>query len=513
MPRFSLTTRAAGVLLHPTSLPGRNGCGDLGPAARAFVDFLAAAGQRWWQMLPINPIGGGNAPYDSPSAFAGNPLLVSLEDLVDQGLLRARDARPGKALPAGRVNFPATIAHRDRALRAAHRGFDHDAGPRQRRAFETWCAAEADWLDPFALFMAIRRSRRNRSWQQWPRDLAAGKPRALQAVRTDLAGEFDYIRFTQWLFDRHWAALRKYAAARGVGLIGDVPIFVSLDSADVWAHRNLFQLDARGRPTVVSGCPPDSFSKDGQLWGHPLFRWSAHARTGFRWWIDRIGAVARRFDATRIDHFIGFHNCWAVPGRARTARNGKWTPSPGRELFKALRKALGRRLEIVAEDLGAMTDGVRALRDGNGFPGMRIMQNGFHGYGHYDEPHRWPPHCVAYTGTHDNDTTAGWFAALPKRGSRNRGPDGLLTRTRLLRYTAGRERTVVWDMIRWLYGSPANTVIVPLQDVLGLGSEARMNVPGTPRGNWEWRYPARALRATHADRLAELSATYERTAG
>lgn len=510
--RFALSQRRAGVLLHPTSLAGGGACGQLGAAAREFVDFLAHAGQNWWQILPLGPLGPGNSPYSTTSAFAGNPLLIDARDLVVEGLLSRADLpKPRRASP--RARFADAARDSERLLRRAFEA----SGAARSAEFDEFALREAIWLSDFALFSAIRTVHGGRPWLKWPAPLRDAQPAAIESFRAAHAREIAYQAFVQFLFDRQWRALCKYAHERGVGLLGDIPIFVVHDSADVWAQRDLFELDAAGRPTVVSGCPPDNFSATGQLWGHPHYRWPAHAASGFAWWTARFAAALRQCDAVRIDHFIGFHRAWHVPGRARTALHGRYVAAPGRALLEAVTRELGR-IEVVAEDLGAVTPEVRALAAAFGFPGMRILQNGFGEQARYDQPHNYPAGSVAYTGTHDNDTIRGWFLNASGRpdgsgGARRRaerGSDGLTVAERALRYVNGAARSIHWDMLRALYQSPANLVVVPLQDALGLDNRARMNVPGTAEGNWGWRLRGGELTAEVARRLRDLAETYER---
>ncbi|MDE2490669.1 MAG: 4-alpha-glucanotransferase, partial [Elusimicrobia bacterium] len=386
----TLARRASGVLLHPTSLAGPRG-GDLGPAAREFVDFLADCGQSWWQVLPVCPPDHGGSPYNSASAFAGSPALISLDALAGEGLLKRAELGQPK----------------ERALRAAFAQFSRRAAREEREDLESFRVREAAWLVDHALFTALKEAQGRRSWLDWDEPLRRRDPDALSAAAGLLAEELRYREFEQWLFSRQWRAVRRHAAARGVGLIGDAPIYVSHDSADCWAHQDLFFLDGSGRPTVVAGVPPDYFSKTGQLWGNPLYRWDRHADTGFAWWVARLKACAERFDAVRLDHFIGFRNYWEVRADARDAVDGRWVRAPGDELFETVRREVPR-LEIVAEDLGSITPEVVALRDKFSFPGMKIAQFSFGG-GEKDWPARWPENCVGYTGTHDNDTARGWF--------------------------------------------------------------------------------------------------------
>lgn len=505
---FRFDRRAAGILLHPTSLPGPHGCGDLGPEAHRFVDFLAAARQRWWQVLPVGPIGPAGSPYSSRSARAGNPLLVSLEQLAREGLLQPDETTVARPLCPTAVHYPAVTRYRLARLRIAFERFRARRGLRSA-AFERFCTQQAAWLDDYALFCALARVQRTDDWTRWPAALRTRRPAALRAAAGQLADELDFHRFVQFQFDRQWLRLRQACHARGVGLIGDLPIFVVHASVDVWTHPQLFQLDRAGRPTVVSGVPPDYFSRTGQLWGHPLYRWEAHRRDGFAWWIERLRAALRWFDAVRIDHFLGLNRCWAVPASHRTAVRGVWQPSPGYALLAAARQKLGS-LPLIAEDLGLLTPQAAALRDQFDLPGMRILQFAFGGDAdaRYHQPHNYPRRCVAYTGTHDNETFLGWF-----RNAQRAAPDShdrLNAAQRAMGYLNCDGREIHWAALRALYASHADLVVCPLQDVLGLDNRARMNTPATVRGNWRWRLPAATLRDEHAARLAELAWTYER---
>lgn len=502
---FRLDRRRAGVLLHPTSLPGPLGSGDLGRGARGLLDWLAAAGMGWWQMLPVVPVGPGNSPYSSTSAFAGSALLIDLEELAGMGLLTRAELKPPPGIHAERVRFPAVERFRVARLRTACKRFSGGADARSRGEFDRFRSANAAWLDDYALFRALARQYRTPAWCMWPRDVRRREQRALARAREQLAGEIEFHAFVQFCFQRQWSSLRAYAAERGIGLMGDVPIFVAGASSDVWANQKLFRLDASGRAKVVSGCPPDSFSATGQLWGHPLFDWHAHVRSGFRWWIDRFRRTLSLFDAVRIDHFLGFYQHWVVSGRAKTAEHGHYEKSPGRDLFRAVHAAL-RSPQIVAEDLGNVVQGAIDLRNALGYPGMRVLQNAFWDQARYDQPHNYPAHCVAYTGTHDNETALGWFKGLDQR----RGSDGLTTRGRALRYLNARPGEFGDAMIRALYASPARTIVLPMQDILGLDNRGRMNTPATPRGNWEWRMKPGAATARRARWLRALGETYER---
>lgn len=507
--RFALADRAAGILLHPTSLSGPHGSGDLGPAAYRFVDWLQAAGQTWWQMLPIGPPGPGNAPYSGQSALAGSPLLISLDRLVDDGLLERRDVRPAAGLRVERVNFGVVERYRLARLRRAFEAFVV-AGGLRRRDYAVYCARQAAWLDDDARFFALR-GQYPGPWTSWPAALRGRRASALRRVRDELRDEIEFQRFLQYEFDRQWAALRAYAHERRVGLIGDIPIFVAYDSADVWAHPELFDLDARGRARTVSGVPPDLFSRTGQRWGHPQYRWARHRATGFAWWLARFARAGELFDAVRIDHFLGFHRVWAVPGRAKTAVHGRWVRTPGRALFATLRRKFGRQ-EIIAEDLGVVTPQAVALREQHGFPGMRLLHFAFGNDegDRYNQPHTYPRNCVVYPGTHDNETTIGWFARLKREHGRRQRRGEMTPYERVLRYTGTDGREIHWDLIRLALMSPANTAIIPLQDVLGLDNRARMNTPATTRGNWQWRCAAGQLTARHAARLRALVDAYGR---
>jgi 4-alpha-glucanotransferase len=509
IPQFRLNQRASGLLLHVTSLPGGHGIGDLGPAAYRFVDFLAAAGQRWWQVLPTGPTGPGHAPYSATSAFAGNPLLLSLERLAAEGLLDTRDLTPAAESSPGRVNYAAVAEYKWPRLRQACDAFVQGGGLREP-AFVEFCDTQAHWLDDYALYAALRQVHQNRHWLCWKTGLRRRLAAALRAADRRWHNEVAAARFVQYQFDRQWQALKRYADQRGVGLIGDIPLFAAHDSSDVWSHRELFDLDRGGRPRTVSGVPPDYFSRTGQLWGHPHYRWSRHRATGFAWWLARFRRMFEQFDAVRLDHFLGFHRVWAVPGRAKTARRGRWVIVPGGELFAALRRELGP-LPIIAEDLGAMTPAASRLRVRLGFPGMRILQFAFGGGAGSPchRPYAYPRNCVVYPGTHDNETTVGWFERL-RRARRARAGAEPTEWQRVLRYVGTSGHEIHWDFIRLALASPANLAIIPVQDVLGLDNAARMNAPGTCAGNWDWRLTPGALARRHAQRLRQLAETYDR---
>jgi 4-alpha-glucanotransferase len=500
--------RASGILLHPTSLPGPFGIGDLGPAAHAFLDFLARAGQRWWQMLPVGPVGMGNSPYQSYSSYAGNPLLISPERLVDDGWLTEADWKDFPPLPHNHVDFDSATRAKDALLRRAFRRFEPE-----HLDFESFREEQADWLEDYALYMALKEVHEGAAWFSWAPDLVVRKPKALAAWRARLEESILYYEFVQFVFARQWRALRQASRERGISMIGDVPIFVALDSADVWARPDLFLLDAQGHPLFVAGVPPDYFSADGQLWGNPLYRWEAHEREGFAWWIARLKATTERVDLVRLDHFRGFQAYWEVPADAATAAHGRWALGPGTAFLEALRAGLGG-LPLIAEDLGEITPEVEVLRDRFDLPGMRVLQFAFAGNpgSEFHLPHRYINHCLAYTGTHDNDTAAGWFladrAAVTETTAQHR-----FEREFALRYLGTDGSEFHWDLIRVALGSIADTVIVPLQDVLGLDSRARMNTPGTPNGNWTWRFEAGQITTEIIERLADMTAVYSRWNG
>lgn len=499
----SLQDRAGGVLLHLTSLPGPYAIGDMGPAAYSLADFLAFSGQRWWQMLPITPIGAGNSPYHSFSSFAGNTLLLSPDLLAKEGWLEPGDLPSLRRTSGGKVDYESARDVKRRCLWRAFERFEASSKPAARRALELFCLREAAWLEDYALFSALRFYHRGKEWSQWETDLRARNPKILAAARRDFARDRRYHQFVQWQFVRQWEALRRYAAERGIGLIGDIPIFVSPNSADVWSHQELFNLRPDGALPVVAGVPPDCFSKTGQRWGNPHYRWEAHKRQGYRWWIGRLRQTFRYFQAARIDHFIGFVRYYEVPADAPTAERGRYRPGPGADFFKAVFRRMGP-VPLVAEDLGTVTPEVKALRDRFHLPGMKVLQFAFGKGPEAQEyrPHRYPRRAVVYTGTHDNDTTAGWFA-------RGRG-DAEKERAFARRYLPSDGREIHWDMIRAAWMSVADTAIAPMQDLLGLGSEARMNRPGVPEGNWEWRLRPDALTADLARRLREMTETYGR---
>jgi 4-alpha-glucanotransferase len=506
---LNLTNRASGILLHPTSLPGRFGIGDLGPEAYRFVDFLEAAGQSAWQVLPLGPTGYGDSPYQCFSAFAGNPLLVSPERLVDDGLLAENDLADIAGATGDRVDFGSVIHSKGRLLNEAFNRFKL-AEPNLRLEFDEFSARHAAWLEDYALFRAIKAAHGGAAWLEWDSPLSLREPAIIATARAELSGKIEAEKFYQWLFFRQWLALKSYANERGIRIVGDAPIFVSLDSVEVWTRPDQFKLDENRRPTVVAGVPPDYFSATGQLWGNPIYEWSRMRKTGFAWWVERLRATLELVDVVRVDHFRGFCACWEVPAGDETAERGHWVPVPGREILMTLKTVLGQ-LPIIAEDLGVITPDVIKLRDDFGLPGMRILQFGFGGdAGNHDLPHNYIANCVAYTGTHDNDTTAGWFRSMTGKGSTRSARQIRRERAFCLKYLHSNGREIHWDFIRAVQASVANTAILPLQDVLGLDSSARMNLPASDRGNWNWRAPAGALTEDLSVRLRGLAEVYGR---
>jgi 4-alpha-glucanotransferase len=497
-----LDRRRSGILLHPTSLPGPHGSGDFGPAAFHFADWLVAAGQSVWQVLPLNPIGPGNSPYASVSAFAGSPLLVALEPLVAKGWLAPLGSSETARFDARRIDFATVPGWRMAKLRAAAEGFFSRAEAADRDAFAAYCSAQAHWLDDYALFMAIDESTRAAAgfapWPRWDPALARREPRALAAAHRSHARQVRFWRFAQWCFDEQWKAVRRYAREREVLILGDLPIFVAHHSADCWTRPDLYLLDERLEPAVVAGVPPDYFSTTGQRWGNPLYDWQAMRRDGYAWWIARIRRQLELADWLRLDHFRGFAGYWEIPAASTTAVDGRWVPGPGAELFEAIQRALGR-LPLIAEDLGVITPDVEALRNHFGLPGMRILQFAFGGDAeHLYLPHNYTVNTCAYTGTHDNDTFAGWWAAASPR---ERGFAAV--------YLNATDADAHWAAIRAVSQSVARLAIFQMQDVLGLSSAHRLNTPGTHEC-WTWRFRWDMVGPEAGRRLAQLSSAYGR---
>jgi 4-alpha-glucanotransferase len=490
------SARAAGVLLHPTSLPGPYGVGDFGDELLAFLDWAESAGLRIWQVLPLNPPGYGYSPYGCLSSYAGNPLLISPQRLVDAALLPPHAIESMPRFPAGRVDFEAAMPFKAELLRQSYAFFRDHASDEQRAALQAF-ERDNGWLPDWALFATLKEQNGGRAWAEWPAALAARDRDAVAQARKELGDEIRFHKYVQWLFFTQWAEVRRAADARGIEIMGDVPIYVACDSADVWANRHLFQLDEAGQPTVVAGVPPDYFSATGQRWGNPLYRWDLLRETRYRWWVSRFRAALRFADVIRIDHFRGFAAYWEIPANEPTAIHGRWMPGPGKSLFDAVRSALGD-LPLVAEDLGFITPEVHELRRSIGIPGMKILQFGFAQVNSPHLPHSYSRETVVYTGTHDNDTARGWFetasAAERDTAAAYLGLNG--------------DEDAAWALIRAAFTSVADTAIVPVQDILSLGSEARMNRPGDGNDNWSWRLREGALTKAHAEnvkRLAELS--------
>ena len=502
--------RASGILLHPTSLPGRFGIGDLGPAAHRFADFLRAAGQSLWQVLPLGPTGYGDSPYACYSAFAGNPLLISPERLFADGLLIREELDAIPAQPAESVDFASAHKIKDELLAQAFARYQRTTDTEFRSAFETFSEKNSSWLNDYALFRSLKTEHRGTPWHEWEGSLVRREASALTRARSKLHDQIEAHKFSQFLFFRQWFELKAYCNEHGISLIGDVPIFVAHDSADVWTNPEQFKLDRDGLPTVVAGVPPDYFSATGQFWGNPLYNWERMLADGFKWWIERVRASLQMVDIARIDHFRGFAACWEIPGGDKTAERGRWVEVPGRELFNAIRNALGE-LPIIAEDLGVITPDVEKLRDGFGFPGMRILQFAFSSdQKNIDLPHNYHHNVVAYTGTHDNDTTVGWFNSVAGAGSTRTAEQIAGEREFCLKYLHTEGREINWDFIRALMASVADTAILPLQDLLGLGTEARMNLPNSTQGNWIWRFTEESLADQDAQRLRDITETYGR---
>lgn len=489
-----LSKRTNGILLHPTSLPGPFGSGDLGQGAYQFVDWLKSAGQSYWQMLPLGEIGPGNSPYMSCSAFAGNMLLIDLVDLADQGWLTAADLVPSPDAKDSHVDYGDVIPFRMERLRRAATAF-FSKKSKLLADFEVFCQAESAWLNDYALFKTIEHRQSGCGWGHWPIDLAKRQHHALSKITITCDTDINFWKFCQWRYARQWESLKRYANDSGVYIVGDVPIFVAYQSADVWANQELFELDEAGLPTVVAGVPPDYFSETGQLWGNPLYSWDKHESTEYAWWVARLGHALKSFDIVRIDHFRGFSEYWEVPAAETTAMNGRWKPGPSSKLFSAFQTAFGDNLPIIAEDLGLITADVIKLRDDFALPGMRILQFAFgDGETNHFLPHHYVTNTVAYTGTHDNDTSLGWWHTLAPQ-----------EKEFALKYLNSDGQAIHIDMMKALSASAANTVIFPLQDVLGLSGEHRMNFPGIARGNWEWRFTPVMMDASHIEFLKSLT--------
>ncbi len=503
-------SRASGILLHPTSLPGRFGIGDLGAEAREFVDFLQAGKQTLWQVLPLGQTGYGDSPYQCFSAFAGNTLLISLPTLVDEKLLEPDELKRVPQFPVERVDFGGVLNFKNELLKKAFENFKRTTDTGLRGEFETFQQRHAEWLDDYALYRALKNANDGAAWNKWDSALVKRDTETLKRKAEELHDEMNAQKFYQFLFFRQWKSLRDYANERDIKIVGDIPIFVAFDSSDVWTQPEQFKLNADFTPRVVAGVPPDYFSKTGQLWGNPLYEWERMKADDFAWWTRRVRATLELVDIIRLDHFRGFAACWEVPGADETAERGRWTEAPGRELLTALKNALGD-LPILAEDLGVITPDVESLRDDFNLPGMRILQFAFGGdANNHDLPHNYIKNCVVYTGTHDNDTTIGWYESQAGAGSTRDENQIRREREFCLRYLNSDGREIHWDFIRAVLASVSDIAIVPLQDVLGLGGDARMNLPASTNGNWNWRYREEDLKDEHAKRLRELVEVYGR---
>ena len=491
--------RAAGIILHPTSLPGPYGIGDLGPQAHAWLEFVAKSGCKLWQILPLGPTGYGDSPYQCFSAFAGNPYLVSPEALAQDGLLSASDLNDLPDFPETHIDFGRVIPWKLSLLDQAFIHFERAANPAIQRDYTFFQEKHQDWLDDFALFMALKEAHGGASWSMWEPPLREGHPEALALARRELGEAIRLQVFRQFVFFRQWESLHDHASRLGIQIIGDIPIFVAHDSSDVWSHPELFYLNKNGSPSVVAGVPPDYFSPTGQRWGNPLYRWRVHRAGGYAWWLNRIRSTLDIVDIVRLDHFRGFAAYWEVPGNAKTAVKGRWVRGPGKNFFRVLQDSLGS-LPVIAEDLGMITPDVEELREHFNLPGMKIMQFSFAGNPNDPFlPHNYPKKCVVYTGTHDNDTARGWYERVPE-GERDF----------YRRYLDRSGDNVAWDLIRACWSSVAALALAPMQDFLNLGNEARMNYPGDPSGNWTWRMPADALNDELQQRIKELNTLYGR---
>jgi 4-alpha-glucanotransferase len=495
--------RASGIILHPSSLPGPYGIGDLGSEAYRWLKFLQKSGCSLWQILPLGPTGYGDSPYQCFSAFAGNFYLISPEMLLKDHLLTSEDLADLPSFPIGHVDFGWVIPWKTRILDRAYEHFAAPAQPALLAEYAVFRQAHAHWLDDFALFMALKETHDGLPWPRWEAPIRDRQPEALQEARREHAAAVERQAFRQFIFYRQWSTLRQHARSLGITIIGDAPIFVAHDSADVWANPDLFFLDPQGNPTVVAGVPPDYFSATGQLWGNPLYRWPVHKASGYAWWLARLQAVLSTVDIIRLDHFRGFAGYWEIPAGLPTAEKGRWVPGPGANFLQAVLDAFGA-LPLIAEDLGEITPDVVELRDRFNLPGMKILQFAFSSDA-TDKflPHNYTQNFVVYTGTHDNDTTLGWFRTVPGREVKN-----------ALRYlglsSRGAEGKFTQSMLRALWGSVAMFALAPLQDFLNLGAEARMNYPGRPSGNWSWRMPERALTPGLLHGLKDLNTTYGR---
>jgi 4-alpha-glucanotransferase len=498
--------RASGILLHITSLPGEFGIGDFGRMAYAVADFLAASKQGLWQILPLTPTGFGDSPYQSYSAFAGNTNMISPEKLLQEGLLSKDDLADTPEFNVDRVEFDAVIKFKTEILTKAFQNFKHSANSHQRIEFESFCSYARRWLNDYALFRALLKAHNDAAWNTWPKDLALRDEATLVVARKELHEEIEAQKFYQYLFFKQWFQLKAYCAEKRVKIVGDMPIFVAHNSSDVWANPELFKLKEDGSPQVVAGVPPDYFSEDGQLWGNPIYNWEAMRETNFQWWIERLRETFKLVDLVRIDHFRGFAAAWEVPAADKTARNGKWVEVPGRELFETLQKAFDE-LPVFAEDLGVITPDVEKLRDDFNLSGMKVLQFGLGGDASNTYlPHHYTRNTVVYTGTHDNDTVVGWYENLKE----SKADHAKRELNFCLKYLNSTGEEIHWDFTRAALSSVADTAIIQLQDLLGLDTNARMNLPATEEGNWNWRVRASMLTREVSERLREMTELYSR---
>ncbi|MEA3444621.1 MAG: 4-alpha-glucanotransferase [Bacteroidota bacterium] len=493
------TERNSGILLHPTSLPGKYGIGSLGTEAFRFIDFLASAGQKLWQILPLGPTGYGDSPYQCFSSVAGNPLLINLELLVEKGLLNADELNNAPVFSDIEIDYATVIQYKYEKLETAFINFGTKANQELKKDFADFCNQNAHWLNDYALFMALKGHHRQVSWYDWKQEYRQRNPQALITFSEKYEQQIGLMKFMQYLFFRQWADVKKYANDREIKIIGDIPIYISADSVETWTKPEIFLFDENKKPTLVAGVPPDYFSETGQLWGNPIYNWDYHKQSNFAWWKERIKANLELFDIVRIDHFRGFSEFWAVPVGQETAINGEWLPCPGYELFASLKEEFGE-LPIIAEDLGVITDDVVAMRENFGFPGMKILQFAFDSDEDNDYlPHTYEKNFVVYTGTHDNDTIASWYNLANDKNKKS-----------VHDYLGNNVENGAWDFIKLAHSSVANVSIIPLQDLLNLGNEARMNMPGTTEGNWKWRFGKDDISSGLAKRLAAITKIYGR---
>lgn len=472
--------RSAGILLHPTSLPSKFGIGDLGNDAYKFVDFLSKAKQKLWQILPLGPTSFGDSPYQCLSAFAGNPLLISFEKLVEDKICSEKILYDVPDFPEDKVNYGDVIEYKFEILQTIYEEFKATKNKELEKSFLDFCENEKSWLEDYALFVALKDYHEGKPWNEWEKEISQRKDTAVKHFKNLLKDEIEFHKFIQFLFFKQWLELKSFANSKGIQIIGDLPIFVAFDSADVWVNRHLFEVSEDGRALFIAGVPPDYFSPTGQRWGNPHYKWELMEKDDYKWWRERISSLLKMTDIIRIDHFRGFYNYWKIPGDAPTAEKGEWVLGPGEKFFSTLEKYFGK-LPIIAEDLGILVPEVYELRDKFGFPGMKILQFAFGTNGEKKFlPHNFVRNCVVYTGSHDNDTTLGWWNSIQN--------DGTDTKEFFLDYTGSNGEDICKDMIRLAYSSIADIVIIPLQDFLRLGSETRMNFPGRPDGNWSWRF-------------------------